>query len=204
MSASGARVTDVVEWFTRRGESKTALNIIQARTPERFRWKMAAATLTAQTGRLTGKDRMRVEEPMRELVLDISDPFLQREVVLDARRAGVDLDRGEILPHRTLLDVRRLAFLVGTDLRVVQKHLLLPDYHDATIDTGAVALIGRAYAEAHRKRAQKLWLEIPDSDGPEPIRLHHQYMADRAKHDIDLARRWTAFSRAVLDTGREE
>ena len=70
----------------------------------------------------------------------------------------------------------------------------------APIDTAACALVGRVMANHHRRRAQRLWLELPDPDGPEAQRPHHRYMAERAQHDADLARRWAALASRLLGT----
>ena len=86
----GARVTDAVDYHARRGEMRGAVRVVRTRVPERFRWRAAVAEVTGVAGSLRGLERMRVEEPVREIVLDLSDDSLQREVVLDARRRGVD------------------------------------------------------------------------------------------------------------------
>jgi hypothetical protein len=195
----GGRVTDAVEYFQRRDELRRAVRVVRDRSPERFRWRKAIGALTRSAGTLRGKDRMRVEEPVREIILDVPDFDLQREVVLDARRNGVDLDRGEVLPRRTVGDIRRLSYLTHTDLTQVQKHVPLPADFFASVETSAVVLVGRAYAEYHRSKARHVWLRLPDPDGPEPFQLHHRLMADHANREARLAERWAAFARSVVD-----
>src|SRR4051812_47253861 len=90
---------------------------------ERLRWRAAGGALTLDAGRMLGGDRMRIEEPIRELVLDLGDGILQREVVLDARLHRVDLDRGEILPRWSFGDLRRLSFLARTDLDLLARYV---------------------------------------------------------------------------------
>src|SRR5690606_37110265 len=90
---AGARITDAVAHFARRGNFRSAVKLVRTRAPERLRWRSAVSTLTLDAGRLVGTERMRLEEPIRELVLDLSDAYLQREIVLDARLHRVDLDR---------------------------------------------------------------------------------------------------------------
>ncbi len=194
----GARVTDAVSFFHRRGEVRGAVRILRNRVPERFRWRNAVANMTAAAGQLRGTDRMLIEEPIREIVLDMDDLDLRREVVLDARRNRVDLDRGEVLPRRTLLEMRRLAFMTRADVGLVARYVKLPEDLSAPIDTAAVVLVGRALADAHRRRAQRLWLEMPDADAEEPMRLHHRYMANRAEHDAKLASRWSTFAQELV------
>lgn len=196
---SGARVTDAVDFYQRRGEPTGGVRIVRARSPERFRWRSAVGKLTTQAGRLRGKPRMRLEEPVREMVIDLPDLELRREVVLDARKGGVDLDRGEVLPMRTMGDVRRFAFLAGADMDRVQRYVRLPTDFGAPVDLAGVVLVGRAYSGLHRRRAQQLWLRLPDADGPEEFRLHHRIMAERARREAQLAERWNAFARALVD-----
>jgi hypothetical protein len=195
----GSRVTDAVEYWRRRGELKGAVSIVRNRHPERFRWRRAVGTVTQATGTLLGRDRARIEEPVREIVLDLEDGALQREVVIDARRFGVDLDRGEVLPRRTLGDLQRIAFLAGADLSRVTRHVRLPDDREAPVDTAAVIVVGRALGDQLKVRAQRLMLQVPDDEGPEPMRLHHRIMAERAALDRADSLRWLAFARAVLE-----
>lgn len=194
----GARITDVVTYHAQRGELRGAVRIVRERPAERFRWRMAVAGVTKAAGSLRGLDRLRVEEPVRELVLDLADVSLQREVVLDARKAGVDLDRGELLPHHTLRDLRRLSLLHGVELAHIGRYTRLPRELEASVDTAACAVVGRALADHHRKKAHRLWLSVPDSDGPEPLRQHHRFMLDRAARDRAEAERWAALTKALL------
>ncbi|AKF08595.1 hypothetical protein [Sandaracinus amylolyticus] len=196
----GSRVTDAVEYWRRRGELKGALTVVRGRKPERFRWRRAVGAVSQSVGALSGRDRMRVEEPVREIVLDLGDDQLRREVVIDARRWGVDLDRGEVLPRRTLAELQRIAFLSGTDLSRVSKHVRLPDDREAPIDTAGVIVVGRALADQYKVRAQRLLLQVPDEDGPEPLRVHHRIMVERAAQDRADSQRWFAFARALLET----
>jgi len=197
---AGARVTDAVDYLSRRDELRGAVKVVRKREPERFRWRHAVRALNATASSLQGLARMRVEEPIRETVLDLPDVDLKREVVLDARRFGVDLDRGEILPFRTVGDLRRFSFLTGTDLEKVHRFIDIPDDFFAPVETAGVVLVGRAYAEAYIKRARKLWLRIPDPDHGAPHRLHHKLMAERAQREARLADRWRAFAKAVSES----
>ncbi len=194
---AGARITDAVGHFRTRNNWKSAVRLLRGRQPERLRWRAAVGALTCDAGRMQGADRMRVEEPIRELVLDLDDSFLQREVVLDARLHQVDLDRGEILPRWTSADLRRLAYIARADVGLLQRYVALPTEFDATIDTAAVVLAGRAFSNMFRQRAQKLWLRVPDQEGPDPIMLHHRFMLQRAAEDADTARRWGALARTL-------
>ena len=194
----GARITDAVTFHHRQGELRGAVKIIRRRTPERFRWRAAVGGLNRVAGKLRGADRMRIEEPIREIVLELPDEDLQREVVLDARKVGIDLDRGELLPHLTLADLRRCAYLARCDVSRIGRHTTLPKDFGEPIDTAACVVVGRALAEHHRRRAHKLWLSVPDPDGPEPLRGHHRMMLSRAEHDRSVSERWAALSKALL------
>lgn len=196
--SAGARITDAVAHFRSRGNFKSAVKIVRTRAPERHRWRAAVTALTSDAGRMTGTDRMRVEEPIRELVLDLDDAFLQRELVLDARLHRVDLDRGEVLPRWTLRDLRRLSLLARTDLNLLARYVPLPKELEAPIDTAAVVLAGRAFAANLRQRAQRLWLSVPDVDGPEKPMLHHRYILERANQDAANSQRWSALAKTLL------
>ena len=151
-----ARVTDAVVFETRRGENKRAMRVVRARRPDRLRWRSAVSVVSAGTGKLRGMDRVRIEEPVREMVLDLDDSVLQREVVLDARRYDVDLDRGEVLPFHSMGDLRRFAFLVGADVGTIMRYVDLPEDFGAPVDTAGCVLVARAMANHHRRRAQRL------------------------------------------------
>ncbi|MBK8172353.1 MAG: hypothetical protein IPK60_18695 [Sandaracinaceae bacterium] len=195
---TGVRVTDAVTYFRHRGEMRGTVHVVRTRTPDRLRWRAAVGAVNQVAAVLTGKDRMRVEEPVRELILDLPDRDLRREVVLDARRVGVDLDRGEVLKRFTVGDLGRLSFLTGTDVGTVRRYVSLSDDFFAPIDTAGVAVVGRALADQHRRRAHKLLLSIPDPDSGEPVTRHHAFIAERAEQDAELSRRWTALTRALL------
>lgn len=197
----GSRVTDAISFHARRGELRGAVRIVRTRTPERFRWRKAVAGVNKVAGTLRGMDRMRVEEPIREVVLELPDDDLRREVILDARRVGVDLDRGEVLPHLTLADLRRLSFLAGVEVGRVGRHTQLPEDFGQAIDTAACIVVGRALSDHHRRRAHKLWLSVPDPDGPVSLRQHHHFMLERAERDRVEAERWGALAKALLAGG---
>lgn len=197
---AGARITDAVAHFRNRGNLKSAVKLVRTRAPERLRWRAAVGALTLDAGQMLGGDRMRVEEPIRELVLDLGDDLLKREVVLDARLHRVDLDRGEILPRWSLGDLRRLSFLARTDLDLLVRYVRLPQEFEAPIDTAAVVLAGRAFSNMFRTRAQRLWLSVPDQDGPEPHMKHHTYILQRAEQDAERSRRWGALAKTLTVT----
>lgn len=157
----GFRVTDAVEYYQQRGEERLAVRVVRTRDPDKFRWKGALSSLSRSIASLRGSDRNRVEEPVREIVLDVEDTILRRECVLDARRYRVDLDRGEILEQRSMGDLRRTAFLAGVDLDLVRPHVALPEDFGAMVDVAGVVLVGRAYATQYRARAQQLALALP-------------------------------------------
>jgi hypothetical protein len=195
---NGSRVTDVVGFHADRGEVQGAVRVVRQRVPERFRWRTAVAGINRVAGGLRGISRMRVEEPVRELVLDLSDGALRREVVLDARKLGVDLDRGEVLPRFTVGELRVLSFSYDVPLPHLARFAKLPADIAAPIDTAACIVVGRALSEFHRKKAHQLWLSVPDPDGPETIRKHHLYILERADRERLLADRWAAFAKNLI------
>ncbi len=197
---SGSRVTDVVTYHAGSGELRGAVRAVRQRPPERFRWRTAVAGVNRFVGLLRGRDRMRVEEPVREIVLDLTDASLQREVVLDARRVGVDLDRGELLPSFTLGELRLISLSHGVDISHLARYATLPRDVREPIDTAACVIVGRALAEHHRRKAHRLWLSVPDPDGPEPRMLHHGYILERAAQDRVLSERWACVARELTGT----
>ncbi len=195
---AGARITDAVNHLARRGNFRSAVKLVRTRAPERLRWRAAVGTLTLDAGRLLGADRMRLEEPIRELVLDLSDAFLQREIVLDARLHRVDLDRGEVLPRWTFGDLRRLSFLARTEVDLLRRYVTLPSDFEAPIDTAAVVLAGRSFANVFRQRAERLWLSVPDQDGPEPLMLHQRFILERANLEAERSKRWGVLAKTLV------
>lgn len=198
--AQGARVTDEVEFYRRRGQLQNAVRVIRARTPERLRWRAGVACVTQIAGGLRGRERMRIEEPVREIVLDLHDRMLRRETVLDARRSGVDLDRGEVLPRLTRWDLRRNAFLTGVDHLALAPYMNLPEDYSALIDTAAAVLISRALGGAHKIRSDRLLARLPADR--ENLARHEQFMLQRSERDKDLARRWMALAKVMVDGSR--
>jgi hypothetical protein len=199
--AQGARVTDEVEFYKRRGQLQSAVRVVRARTPERLRWRAAVASMTQVAGELRGRERMRIEEPVREIVLDLDDKILRRESVLDARRSGVDLDRGEVLPAHTRWDLRRTAFLTGVDHEILGRHIRLPAEYSRPIDVAAVVIVSRALAQAHKQRADRLLARLATATQAQLAR-HEKYMLDRAERDRDLARRWIALAKVMVEGSR--
>ncbi len=196
--AAGARITDAVTHLARRGNFRSAVKLVRTRVPERLRWRAAVGTLTLDAGRMLGVERMRLEEPIRELVLDLSDAFLQREIVLDARLHRVDLDRGEVLPRWTFGDLHRLSFLARTEVDLLRRYVALPNDFEAPIDTAAVVLAGRSFSNVFRQRAERLWLSVPDQDGPEPLMQHQRFILERANLEAERSKRWGVLAKALV------
>jgi hypothetical protein len=199
--AQGGRVTDEIEFYRRRGQLQNTVRVIRSRSPERLRWRAGLAAVTEIAGKLHGRERMRIEEPVREIILDLPDRILRRETILDARRNGVDLDRGEVLPNLTRWDLRRTAFLTGVDHLALAPYMRLPDEYSAPIDVAAVVLVSRALAEAHKTRSEKLIARLPVEESASLLR-HEEYMLDRARRDKDLATRWMVLAKVMVDTSR--
>ena len=84
--SAGVRVTDEVSFWQRRGDLRRAVRVVRERTPERLRWRAAVSSVTEQAGGLSGSERVRIEEPVREVVLDLQDKILRREVVIEYKR----------------------------------------------------------------------------------------------------------------------
>jgi hypothetical protein len=199
---AGVRVTDEVSFWQRRGDLRRAVRVVRERTPERLRWRAAVSTVTEVAGGLSGSDRTRIEEPVREVVLDLQDKILRREVVIDARRFGVDFDRFEILPVRTRWDLTRTAYLTGVEPELIERYLSLPADFGKPIDTAGVAVISRALAATHKQRADKLVERVGEIGPSRALAKHEHIMLERADHERDRARRWAALSKTLLEGSR--
>lgn len=198
---AGARVTDEVNFWRQRGDLRRAVRAVRVREPGRLRWRAALAAVTESAAPLRGFGRLQVEEPVRELVLDLDDRILRREAVLDARRHGVDLDRGEILPTRTRWDLTRTAFLTGVDHELLGRYLKLPDDFGRPIDIAGVVIVSRAIAGTHKQRAENLTRRV-GADCDRELARHEQFMLERAGYERDLARRWAALSKTLVQGSR--
>jgi hypothetical protein len=198
---SGARVTDEVNFWRKRGDLKRAVRVVRTRVPERLRWRAALAQVSESAAPLRGRERFLIEEPVRELVLDLDDFILRREAVLDARRFGLDLDRGEVLPVRTRWDLKRTAFLVGVDHELLGHYVRLPDDFGKPIDTAGVVVVSRALANTFKQRGDRLAERV--SAGPSAaLARHEQIMLERAAHERELARKWAALSKTLVEGSR--
>ena len=197
---TGARVTDEVNFWRQRGDLKRAVRAVRVRSPERLRWRMALSGVAESASALRGTDRLHVEEPVRELVLDLDDRVLRREAVLDARRFGMDLDRGEILPLRTRWDLTRTAFLTGVDHEMLTRYLKLPADFGRPIDVAGVVVVSRALAADHKQRADRLAQRVELRDGE--LARHEQMMLERADYERDRARRWAALAKTLVQGSR--
>lgn len=199
--SAGVRVTDEVSFWQRRGDLRRAVRVVRDRTPERLRWRAAVSTVTEAASTLGGAERIRVEEPVREVVLDLGDKILRREIVIDARRFGVDFDRFEILPVRTRWDLTRTAYLTGVEPELIERYLPLPADFGQPIDTAGVAVISRALAATHKQRADRLIERVGVTQG-RALAKHEQIMLERADHERDRARRWAALCKTLLEGSR--
>jgi len=198
---AGVRVTDEVSFWQRRGDLRRAVRVVRERTPERLRWRAAVSTVTEVAAGLSGSDRVRIEEPVREVVLDLNDRILRREVAIDARRFGVDFDRFEILPVRTRWDLTRTAYLTGVEPELIERYLPLPADFGQPVDMAGIAVISRALAATHKQRADKLVERVGGTEG-RALAKHEQIMLERADHERDRARRWAALSKTLLEGSR--
>jgi hypothetical protein len=176
------------------------VRVVRDREPERLRWRSAISSVAETAGELRGIDRLRVEEPVREVVLDLGDRILRREVVIDARRFGIDLDRREILPVRSRWDLQRTAFLTGVDPELVGRYLALPADFGQPIDLAGVTVIARAIASTHTRRADQLVARVGEPSGL--LARHEQIMLERAEHERDRAKRCAALSKTLLHGSR--
>lgn len=201
---TGGRVTDEVNFWRDRGQLRRAIRAVRTRKPERLRWRSALSALTSSAGSLRGFHRSLIEEPVREIVLDLEDRMLRREAVLDARRFGVDLDRGEVLPLCTRWDLKRTAFLTGLDHELLGRYVRLPSDYSQPMDTAGVVLASRALAGAHKRRAVSLTehIERQHEDSSVTMVNYRALISRRVQHENEQARRWAALSKTLLQGAR--
>lgn len=198
---SGARVTDEVNFWRKRGDLKRAVRVVRTRVPERLRWRAALSQVSEAAAPLRGRDRLQIEEPVRELVLDLDDFILRREAVLDARRFGLDLDRGEVLPVRTRWDLKRTAFLVGVDHELLAHYVQLPEDFGRRIDIAGVVVVSRALANTYKQRGDRLAARVVTQPGT-PLMRHEQMMLERVGQERELSRKWAALSKTLVEGSR--
>jgi PIN domain nuclease of toxin-antitoxin system len=84
---------------------------------------------------------------------------------------------------------------------VLARHLRLPAEYSRPIDTAAVVIVSRALAQAHKQRADRLLARLASATQLQLAR-HEQYMLERAERDKDLARRWIALAKVMVDGSR--
>ena len=194
---TGMRVTDAVTYYRHHGEMRGSIHVVKMRRPDKLRWRSAVHSVTHAAAALGGRDRMRVEEPVREIILDLNDKELRRDVVLDARKSGLDLDRGEILPRHSFGDLNRMVYLSGTSLDIVRRYVRLPDDFFAPVDTAGITVVSRALADHFRKRSHKITQALAATAGAIQ-RVQYNFMQEKAEHDADLGRRWGALAKALV------
>ena len=198
-STSGARITDAVLYHGRGGRVRHAVDAVRYRAPDAFRWRRAVNTLNQHAGRLRGRDRGRVVEPVREVVLDIKSENLRKEVAIDARRHRVMLDRGDILPSHTAGDLRRYAHIVGAEVEWLEKHIPIGDDFSRPIDTAGAIVVSRSYSTFFRQRAERCWLQVPDPDLKVPLTTMQKSVTAAGEYCDAQAKRWRALADRLLE-----
>ena len=199
--AVGARITDEVDGFRQLGDHRGAVRVLRTRRPERLRWRAAVASMTTVAAAQRGIVRARIEEPIREIVLDMDDRILRRETVLDARRVGVDLDRGEILPLHTRWDLKRASFLVGVDHALLGRYMTLPVEYERPVDTAGCVVLCRSFSRALFVRSDRFIAQLKGKS-PASFQEHERLLYSRAQFEREQARRWMALSKTLVRGSR--
>jgi hypothetical protein len=163
--APKTRVTDEVGFFCKRGELPAAVNMVQQRDPDFHRWRRAFSSVArVSCAWLQGRALLRTESALREVIDALPDPRLAKELILDAREAGIGMDLGDPLPVWTAHGLMRLAGEHGIDLVLLARIAPLPVQGTEPLDTAGVVLAARDMSRRHRQRAQALFLELPEDD----------------------------------------
>jgi hypothetical protein len=193
-NAPRTRVTDDVTFFCKRGELPAAVNIVQRRAPDFHRWRRAfGAVARVSYAWLQGKNLVWTESALREVIDYLPDPQLAKELVLDARQYRVRMNFGDPLPHWSGRDLMRFADEHDIDMSIVKRIAPLPPRVTDPLDTAAVVLATREMSRRHRRRAQALWLELPDEEeeGWEP---RHHAIANVAERSASTGAQWNGLS----------
>ena len=193
-SAPRSRITDDVGFFCKRGELPAAVNVMQSRSPDFHRWRRAFSTVTRVAWAwLQGRDLLWTESALREVVDALPDQKLAKEIVLDARQYRVGMNFGDPLPGWTPRDLMRFADEHDVDMGVIKRIAPLPRHVDEPLDTAGVVIVSREMSQRHRRRAQALWLELPDEeeDGWEP---RHHAIATVAEKSAQAGAQWSGLA----------
>ncbi|MBI5513251.1 MAG: hypothetical protein HY909_05745 [Deltaproteobacteria bacterium] len=197
------RVSDEAAILCRRKDFPRAVNVLQRRRSERRRWRHAFRLVTVLGDRaLDGARRSWMEGALREVVAQVADTQLQRELVVEARAAQVRFDLGAVLPGWTGRSLWRLADSLEIPMQYVALVTSLPAALTVPLDTAQVVLDFRRTAEAHRVVAAQLgatlppWAQFQEAKGALDPALKQRLNTVRAQHEA--SRRWRAFAGRLL------
>jgi hypothetical protein len=197
------RVSDEAAILCRRRDFPRAVNVLQRRAAERRRWRHAFRLVTVLGDRaLDGSRRVWMEGALRDVVAQVRDLRLQRELVVEARAAQVRFDLGAPLPAWTARTLWHLADTLEIPMQYITRVTALPPTLQAPVDTAQVVVDFRRTAEAHRALAAQLgatlppWALFQEAKGALDPALQQRLNTVRVQHEA--SRRWRDFAGRLL------
>jgi hypothetical protein len=192
------RVSEDTAILCRRQDFPRAMNVLQRRPPDHRRWRVGLRNVATSAGRvLQGSRRWWLGGAIRELVSEVPNPWLQRELAVDLFATGTGFEPPDLLPHWTARDVWGLADGVGLPMEYVAQVTALPGYIDARVETARLVLDFRRTALAHHEHARRLAAattkDLTEVRGYAPWAARVEIDAQR-----DAAERWRALAMHLL------
>jgi hypothetical protein len=165
------RVSDDTAILCRRKDFPRAMNVLQRRSPDRRRWRLAFRQVAwAGDHGVDGARRAWLDAALREVVHGLGDKRLRAELAVDAAELGTRWDLNGVLPAWTARDLWRLAEDVDLPMQYLTMVTDLPRAIGAPIDTARVIADCRKTSEAHRQLAVAASAEVPASAVIEEVR----------------------------------
>lgn len=189
------RVSDDAAILVQRMDFPRALNVLQRRAPDHRRWRWAFRRVTSGVNVRLDQSRKRwMQSGLDEIVSNVEDRWLQRELAIDYRTGlGVDTELS-VLPRYTARDLWRIAEQYGLPMEYLAHVTELPRFIDAPIDTTRVVIDCRRTAEAHRDEARNLLAGIAPT---ETVPLADQLQRIAADAQRDAEARWRALGQRL-------
>jgi hypothetical protein len=200
------RVSDDAAILCRRKDFPRAVNVLQRRSPDRRRWRLAFRQVVYTGDRaVEGARRSWLEAAVREVVHGVGDRRLKGELVLDAAELNTRWTIDGVLPAWSARDLWNLAESVDLPMEYVSMVTELPKNIAAPIATARVVLDCRRTSEAHRELAMKIGAEVPVTAVIDEVRgcLDERVAArlTEMRSHQEAARRWRELAHRLFGGG---
>jgi hypothetical protein len=194
------RVSEASAILCMRDDFPRALNVLQRRTPDHRRWRIAFRGVTRRAvGSLEGARRHWMIDAVRDLVTQPTmHPWLRAELAVDLHGSG-DFEVPGALPEWTAREVWSLADREGLPMQYVSHVTTLPRRIDDTVDTARLVIDFRQTAMAHRRAAIDLQASLDArAQTQDAIPLDDMLVRLQIEAQRDAAERWRGLSRRLL------